>query len=69
MISESEILATLRICVRTMPTIFEMALEEDEVWDYTDMPLKSFFDGWDSPPLPLWLTGLILATQSKTDLV
>jgi hypothetical protein len=41
-------------------TIFEMGLEEDEVWDYADMPLKSFFDGWDSPPLPLWLTGLIL---------
>ena len=26
---------------------------------YADHPLTLFFDGWDSPPLPLWLTGLI----------
>ena len=24
------------------------------------LTLTTFFEGWDSPPLPLWLTGLIL---------
>ena len=43
------------------------ALSEDyadlpavDVWPYADRALSTFFDGWDSPPLPLWLTGLIL---------
>ena len=27
---------------------------------FADRKLSSFFDGWDTPPLPLWLTGLIL---------
>jgi hypothetical protein len=27
---------------------------------FADRALSSFFDDWDTPPLPLWLTGLIL---------
>lgn len=38
----------------------EIGLEPDEVAIFADAPLKTFFNGWDSPPLPLWLTGLIL---------
>ena len=40
--------------------IFEMGLERKEVMPFADRALPSFFDGWDSPPLPFWLTGLIL---------
>jgi hypothetical protein len=40
--------------------IFEMGLEPQEISPHADRPLATFFDGWDSPPLPLWLTGLIL---------
>ena len=40
--------------------VFESGREEDTIDDYADRHLSSFFDGWDSPPLPLWLTGLIL---------
>jgi len=40
--------------------VFEMGLEQDEVATFADVKLKTFFSGWDSPPLPLWLTGLIL---------
>jgi len=32
----------------------------EEISAFADQKLSSFFDGWDSPPLPLWLTGLIL---------
>ena len=32
----------------------------DEISAFADQKLSSFFDGWDSPPLPLWLTGLLL---------
>jgi len=28
--------------------------------EFANVPLQKFFGGWDSPPLPLWLTGLIL---------
>lgn len=35
-------------------------LAEVDVWPYAERALSSFFDDWDSPPLPLWLTGLIL---------
>lgn len=35
-------------------------LIEVDVWLYADRALSTFFDGWDSPPLPLWLAGLIL---------
>ena len=31
-----------------------------EIRMYADTPLTDFLSGWDSPPLPLWLTGLIL---------
>lgn len=27
---------------------------------FADHQLEDFFDGWDTPPLPCWLTGLIL---------
>ena len=40
--------------------IFGMGLEQEEIAPFADLPLASFLDGWDSPPLPLWLTGLIL---------
>jgi hypothetical protein len=40
--------------------VFQTGLEQDEVAVFADVPLKAFFNGWDSPPLPLWLTGLIL---------
>ena len=40
--------------------VFEMGLEMDEIMPFADSAIASFFDGWDSPPLPLWLTGLIL---------
>ena len=40
--------------------VFQTGLEQDEVTVFADVPLKAFFNGWDSPPLPLWLTGLIL---------
>lgn len=40
--------------------VFRMGLEKDEIIAFADRPLSTFFDGWDSPPLPLWLTGLIL---------
>jgi hypothetical protein len=30
------------------------------IGDVGDLKLSVLFDGWDSPPLPLWLTGLIL---------
>ncbi len=33
---------------------------EEEMATYSDIPLREFFNGWDSPPLPLWLAGLIL---------
>lgn len=32
----------------------------EEIKAFANVMLTSFFDGWDSPPLPLWLTGLIL---------
>jgi hypothetical protein len=32
----------------------------EEIRAFAGRKLSSFFDGWDSPPLPLWLTGLIL---------
>lgn len=31
-----------------------------EIRLFADRKLSTFFDGWDSPPLPLWLTGLFL---------
>ena len=31
-----------------------------QIDDYADAELSSFFDGWDSPPLALPLTGLVL---------
>ena len=40
--------------------VFEMGLENKEIMPFADVPLSTFFDGWDSPPLPLWLTGIIL---------
>lgn len=40
--------------------VFGFDLEDQEITAFADRPLCSFFDGWDSPPLPLWLTGLIL---------
>ena len=40
--------------------IFESGMETEEIIPYADRALSSFFDDWDSPPLPLWLTGLIL---------
>lgn len=40
--------------------IFQMGLEKDEINAFANLALSTFFDGWDAPPLPLWLTGLIL---------
>lgn len=40
--------------------VFEIGAETEEVVPFAGRALSSFFDGWDSPPLPLWLTGLIL---------
>lgn len=40
--------------------VFEIGAETEEVMPFASRALSSFFDGWDSPPLPLWLTGLIL---------
>jgi hypothetical protein len=40
--------------------VFKKGPEKDEIVAYADRALSTFFDGWDSPPLPLWLTGLIL---------
>ncbi len=40
--------------------VFEAGLEDQEIMPLADLHLSTFFDGWDSPPLPLWLTGLIL---------
>jgi hypothetical protein len=40
--------------------VFKRGLEKEEIMTFADTALSSFFDGWDSPPLPLWLTGLIL---------
>jgi hypothetical protein len=40
--------------------VFEMGLENDEIMLFAERALSTFFDGWDSPPLPLWLTGIIL---------
>lgn len=39
---------------------FEARVLCDEIRSFSDRKLSSFFDGWDSPPLPLWLTGLVL---------
>ena len=39
---------------------FETGLEQEKAAPFAELPLATFFDGWDSPPLPLWLTGLIL---------
>lgn len=39
---------------------FESDFLTEEIRAFADRKLSSFFDGWDSPPLPLWLTGLIL---------
>lgn len=40
--------------------VFTMELARNEIESFADVPLTAFFEGWDSPPLPLWLTGLIL---------
>ena len=40
--------------------VITMELARNEIGSFADMPLTTFFEGWDSPPLPLWLTGLIL---------
>ena len=40
--------------------VFEIGAETEEIMPFAGRALSSFFDGWDSPPLPLWLTGLIL---------
>lgn len=40
--------------------LFTTGLVHDDIDLFADLPLTTFFDGWDSPPLPLWLTGLIL---------
>ena len=40
--------------------IINMGLDHEEFDSFADVPLTTFFEGWDSPPLPLWLTGLIL---------
>ena len=40
--------------------VFDLELEEAEVIPFADHKLYTFFDEWDSPPLPLRLTGLIL---------
>jgi hypothetical protein len=37
-----------------------LGLDLGEFERVADRKLSSFFGGWDSPPLPLWLTGLIL---------
>ena len=50
----------LRTLCEDYAEIFEMGLEQEEIAPFADLPLTAFFDGWDSPPLPLWLTGLIL---------
>ena len=40
--------------------VFMPGFLTQEIRAFADRKLSSFFDGWDSPPLPLWLTGLIL---------
>lgn len=40
--------------------VFEMGLEKKEVLPFADRLLSTFFEEWDSPLLPTWLTGLIL---------
>jgi hypothetical protein len=32
----------------------------DDIAEFADMHLSHFFNGWDIPDIPLWLTGLIL---------
>ena len=50
----------LRALREDYATTFETGLEQKEIAPLTELALATAFDGWDSPPLPLWLTGLIL---------
>lgn len=50
----------LRALREDYANVFEIGAETEEVMPFAGRALSSFFDGWDSPPLPLWLTGLIL---------
>jgi hypothetical protein len=40
--------------------MIEADLLRNDIESFGDIHLANFFDGWDSPPLPLWLTGLLL---------
>lgn len=39
---------------------FDPDFLEDGISEFADRKLSSFFDGWDIPDIPLWLSGLIL---------